>query len=182
MAFRRAPGVHLESGGGGLHAACHSASGKIVWSGRAEERAVSLSLQYEPVRPAQGTGRQRSLQSTRGHRDSCRFGGRVLHRNRPCSNGRADTREPSSRKLLCDPALRSPKKRRPVNTRYPNVADRNRAISRRSQREARRARVTKRASPSESQRQDYLSKRVVRVYEGPPSTQRRILRTALGQL
>src|SRR5207245_3672987 len=89
---------------------------EIVRSRRAKERAVSLSLQCEPVRSAQGTGRQRGLQSTRGHCDSCRFGGRVLHRNRPCSSRRADAREPSSRKLLCDPALRSPKERRPVNT------------------------------------------------------------------
>src|SRR5947209_20479671 len=91
---------------------------EIVRSRRTEERAVSLSLQCESERSAQGTGRQRGLQSTRGHCDSCRLGGRVLQRKRPCSSRRATTREPSTRKLLCDPPLPCPKQHSRVNTRH----------------------------------------------------------------
>src|SRR5205823_6223311 len=61
--------------------------GKIVRARRAEERAASLPLQCESKRSTQGTGGQRVLQSTSGHCDSCRIGGRVLHRNRPESPG-----------------------------------------------------------------------------------------------
>src|SRR5205823_14353268 len=58
---------------------------KIVRARRTEERAVSLPLQRESKRSAQGTGRQRRLQSARWRCDSCRIGGREI--------GRASCRE-----------------------------------------------------------------------------------------